>query len=386
MRPQREISHKGRIVSVSGDRISVEIVSESACAACRVSGLCGVADSKKKIVEIRVVEKTDWKVGQEVTVCLGQSIGLKAVFYSYVIPLLILLILILSLSTIGLSDWATGLMPSGVACYYLAIYFSGTGSREITNLYQGHLIGTKMTSTIIWTVVIITVLGLLLALVLYLVAQRFKVEEDPRVEEVENALPGANCGGCGFAGCHAFAEAAVKAPDLDSHYCPVGGNDVMKKMAEILGYEVREKAPMIAVVRCNGTCEARPRINEYDGIQLCSVKAELYAGDTGCSFGCLGCGDCVAVCRFDAIRMDSFTGLPVVDQEKVYGLRSLRESLPETHHRTSRERTERHAGGGFLCQQGQGAVAKKACERLHRLRNLFQDLHAWRDRVREQSC
>ncbi|MDI9551450.1 MAG: SoxR reducing system RseC family protein [Bacteroidales bacterium] len=124
MRPQREISHKGRIVSVSGDRISVEIVSESACAACRVSGLCGVADSKKKIVEIRVVGKTGWKVGQEVIVCLGQSMGLKAVFYSYVIPLLILLILILSLSTIGLSDWATGLIAvGGVACYYLAIYF-----------------------------------------------------------------------------------------------------------------------------------------------------------------------------------------------------------------------------------------------------------------------
>ena len=73
-----------------------------------------------------------------------------------------------------------------------------------------------MTSTIIWTIVIITTLGLLLALALYLVAQRFKVVEDPRIEEVEKVMPGANCGGCGFAGCHAFAEAAVKAPNLDN--------------------------------------------------------------------------------------------------------------------------------------------------------------------------
>lgn len=144
-----------------------------------------------------------------------------------------------------------------------------------------------MTTIIIWTVAVITGLGLLLALALYIVAQRFKVEEDPRIEEVEKVMPGANCGGCGFAGCHAFAEAAVKAPNLDNNYCPVGGNETMKKVAAILGYEVKEKAPMVAVVRCAGTCAARPRTNEYDGSASCKVKAALYAGDTGCSFGCL---------------------------------------------------------------------------------------------------
>ena len=98
-----------------------------------------------------------------------------------------------------------------------------------------------MTTTIIWTIAVITGLGLLLALALYLVAQRFKVEEDPRIEEVEKAMPGANCGGCGFAGCHAFAEAAVKAPNLDNNYCPVGGNETMKKVAAILGYGSRRR-------------------------------------------------------------------------------------------------------------------------------------------------
>ena len=96
-----------------------------------------------------------------------------------------------------------------------------------------------MTQTIIWTIVIITVLGLLLALVLFFIAKKFKVEEDPRIDEVEKVMPGANCGGCGFAGCRAFADAAVKAPNLDSQFCPVGGNEVMKKVAAILGYEAR---------------------------------------------------------------------------------------------------------------------------------------------------
>lgn len=173
-----------------------------------------------------------------------------------------------------------------------------------------------MTTTIIWTVVILALLGLVLALVLYLVSVKFKVEEDPRIDEVEKVMPGANCGGCGFAGCRAFAEAAVKATDLESNYCPVGGDEVMKKVAAILGYEAKAKAPQVAVVRCNGTCEARPRTNIYDGVASCRVKAALYSGDTGCSFGCLGCGDCVAACQFGAIRMNPETLLPEVDEEK----------------------------------------------------------------------
>ncbi|MBR4134497.1 MAG: RnfABCDGE type electron transport complex subunit B [Bacteroidales bacterium] len=173
-----------------------------------------------------------------------------------------------------------------------------------------------MTQTIIWTIVIISVLGLLLALVLFFIAKKFKVEEDPRIDEVEKVMPGANCGGCGFAGCRAFADAAVKAPNLDSQFCPVGGNEVMKKVAAILGYEVKDKAPMVAVVRCNGSCENRPRTNSYDGYPSCKVKAALYSGDTGCAFGCLGCGDCVAACQFGALSMDPVTGLPVVDETK----------------------------------------------------------------------
>ena len=153
-------------------------------------------------------------------------------------------------------------------------------------------------------------------MILWLIAEKFKVVEDPRIDEVEKAMPGANCGGCGFAGCRAFADSAVKAPNLDNHYCPVGGNDVMQKVAAILGHEIKAKAPMVAVVRCNGTCEARPTVNDYDGAASCKVKAALYSGDTGCRYGCLGCGDCVAACQFGALSMDPATGLPVVDEEK----------------------------------------------------------------------
>ncbi len=218
-----------------------------------------------------------------------------------------------------------------------------------------------MTNTIILIIVILTVLGLLLSLILFWVAKKFKVVEDPRIDEVEKAMPGANCGGCGFAGCRAFADSAVKAPNLDNHYCPVGGNDVMQKVAAILGYEVKAKAPQVAVVRCNGTCENRPTTNVYDGVKSCKVKAALYSGDTGCSFGCLGCGDCVEACQFGAISMNPLTGLPVVDETKCTACAACVKACPK-HIIELRNKGPRSMRVFVSCiNQDKGSVAKKAC-------------------------
>ena len=218
-----------------------------------------------------------------------------------------------------------------------------------------------MANIFIWTIVVITVLGLVLALVLYLVAEKFKVQEDPRIDQVEKVMPGANCGGCGFAGCRAFAESAVKASSLDSHFCPVGGNEVMGKVAAILGYEVKEKAPQVAVVRCNGTCEARPRVNEYDGFASCFVKATLYTGDTGCAFGCLGCGDCVDACKFGALQMDPATGLPVVDETKCTACGACVKACPKRVIEL-RAKGPRGMREFVSCvNKEKGPVAKKAC-------------------------
>lgn len=218
-----------------------------------------------------------------------------------------------------------------------------------------------MTNTFIWTIVILAGLGLVLSLVLYFIAKKFKVDEDPRIDEVEKVMPGANCGGCGFAGCRAFADAAVKAPNLDNNYCPVGGNEVMKKVAAILGYEVKDKAPQVAVVRCNGTCDNRPVTNVYDGAPSCKVKAALYSGDTGCPFGCLGCGDCVNACVFGAISMDPATGLPVVDESKCTACGACAKACPK-HIIEIRNKGPRSMRVFVSCvNKDKGAVARKAC-------------------------
>ena len=214
---------------------------------------------------------------------------------------------------------------------------------------------------LILTVAIITCLGLVLAVVLYLVAKKFRVEEDPRIDEVEKVMPGANCGGCGYAGCRAFAESAVKADNLDSHFCPVGGNDVMAKVAGILGFEVKAKAPAGAVVRCNGTCANRPRGNKYDGIASCKVKASLYSGDTACAFGCLGCGDCVAACQFGALSMDPETGLPVVEEEKCTACGACAKACPKAIIEL-RPKGPRGMRVYVSCvNKDKGPAAKKAC-------------------------
>jgi len=174
-------------------------------------------------------------------------------------------------------------------------------------------------NVILIAVIVLGSIGLVAALILFLAGKKFAVHEDERIAKVAEVLPQANCGGCGFPGCSGFAGACVKAADkgsLEGLLCPVGGQPVMEQVAGILGLKAEASAPKVAVVRCNGTCENRPRIAEFDGAQSCKVQQMLGSGETACAYGCLGCGDCVAACQFDAIRMNPETGLPEVDEEK----------------------------------------------------------------------
>ena len=98
------------------------------------------------------------------------------------------------------------------------------------------------------------------------------------------------------------------------------------------GLDAAAAEPMVAVVRCNGTCANRPRVNQYDGAKSCAIAASLYGGETGCSYGCLGCGDCVAACQFDAIHMNPETGLPEVDEEKCTACGACGQGLSEIYY------------------------------------------------------
>lgn len=213
-----------------------------------------------------------------------------------------------------------------------------------------------------FTILTLCALGVLSAAILYVVAQKFKVYEDPRIDEVEKMLPGANCGGCGFAGCRAMADALVKNDDISSLYCPVGGGDCMKKVAEFLGKAAAEKEPQVAVVRCNGTCENRPRTNRFDGAKSCAVAASLYAGETGCAFGCIGFGDCVDVCNFGAISINPATGLPEVDQDKCTACGACAKACPKLIIELRKKGPKDRRVYVSCVNKDKGGVARKACK------------------------
>mgnify|MGYP000744969097 CR=1 FL=1 len=183
-------------------------------------------------------------------------------------------------------------------------------------------------------------------------------------------LPGANCGGCGFAGCRGLADALVKRTDISSLFCPVGGAEVMKTVAAYLGKAAPEKEPQVATVRCGGSCEKRPRINAYDGVTSCAVAASLYGGETGCTYGCLGYGDCVTVCNFDAIAINPETRLPESIRQ-MYGLRRVCQGLSQVDYRVAEEVAQ--AAGGLRrvhVERQRGGGDESLQSRLYRLRKV----------------
>jgi len=219
-----------------------------------------------------------------------------------------------------------------------------------------------MSSTVLITIISLSSLGLVAALILYFVAQKFKVYEDPKIDEVEEALPAANCGGCGFAGCRNFAEALVKAEDLDGFNCPVGGADTMSSVAQILGKTAPEVEPRVAVLRCNGTPEYRLRTNIYDGASDCTIANSLYGGETGCAFGCLGLGECVDACDFDAMYMDKETGLPQIIDDNCVACGACVKACPRNIIELRKKAKKDRKIYVSCVNKDKGGPARKACK------------------------
>lgn len=208
-------------------------------------------------------------------------------------------------------------------------------------------------------------IALVSAVVLYVCSKKFAVYEDPRLGQVTALLPGANCGGCGYPGCSGMASALVKGADAGSLYglyCPVGGAEVMGLVADLLGMAVANTEPKVAVVRCNGTCELRPRIAEYSGLRTCTAMNSCGAGETGCGYGCLGCGDCVSACSFGAIKINDETGLPEVDEDKCTACGACVNACPR-HIIELRKRGVKNRRVYVRCvNKDKGAAAMKACK------------------------
>lgn len=167
---------------------------------------------------------------------------------------------------------------------------------------------------VLLAVILIGGVGLFVGLFLGVAAIKFHVDVDEKEVAVLEALPGNNCGGCGFPGCSGLAAAIAKG-EAPVNQCPVGGEPVAKNIASIMGVEAGESKRMVAFVACQGDCDKAKADYEYSGVEDCGMMAFVpNGGPKSCNYGCLGYGNCVKVCPFDAIHV--VNGVAVVDKEQ----------------------------------------------------------------------
>ena len=169
-------------------------------------------------------------------------------------------------------------------------------------------------TNLIYPVISLGGLGAIFGVLLGYASKKFAVEVDPKIPLVREALPGANCGGCGYAGCDACAKAIVEG-SAPPNVCSVGGAATAEKIGNILGLDVKVGEPKLAFVRCSGDCKQSKEKYKYYGVQSCKAASIIPgAGSKACSYGCLGFGDCARACEFGAISI--VEGIAVVDEKK----------------------------------------------------------------------
>jgi electron transport complex protein RnfB len=211
-----------------------------------------------------------------------------------------------------------------------------------------------------WSYVIaaVSVLGALAVLFgagLAVASRVFRVQGDPRVEQIEGVLPSVNCGACGYGGCAAYA-AAVVAGQVGPSECVPGGMEVARKVAEIMGLVAEEKARQVAVVICQGGNRAVERFG-YEGVTDCRAAMLVQDGAKGCRWGCMGLGTCAAVCPFGAIVMGD-DGLPHIIEEKCTACGTCVDACPKQVIRILPARSMVHV----LCRShDKGAEVRKVC-------------------------
>lgn len=211
------------------------------------------------------------------------------------------------------------------------------------------------------SIIVLGVIGILAAVLLYVAAKRFHVYENPKIAEVDELLPGANCGGCGFSGCRAFAEKCATSDSLEGLNCNSLDEEGMKRIADVLGLTPVAGPMRKARVLCSATCDNRPPLNSYDGVSSCAIEAALYQGESDCTFGCLGCGDCVRTCPFGAMTQTPESVIPVIDLEKCVGCGKCVAACPRNIVELADYRKGRPWVAVTCANRDRGPIAIKEC-------------------------
>lgn len=218
----------------------------------------------------------------------------------------------------------------------------------------------------LWAIAIVAGIGLVAGAILAVASVLMAVPVDEKAEKIRQALPGANCGYCGFAGCDDYA-AAIAAGKTDPGLCSPGGEQTAKSLSDILGLEVSAQKH-VAFVACGGSCEATETKMLYNGMQSCAAANLLYGGPSSCTFGCIGLGDCIKACSFNAISV--INGTAVIDKALCEGCRKCTTVCPKgiikiiPHGKTMQvacSGTDKGAVTRKICKSG--CIGCKKCEK-----------------------
>lgn len=190
----------------------------------------------------------------------------------------------------------------------------------------------------IWGGVVFALLGVFFGFALAATSRRFFVPTNPVVDRVRNVLPSANCGACGFAGCQAYAEAVVEETKTSPSLCVPGGQNTAEVVAELSGKQAEAVTARLAVLRCHGTTAYVQEQATYRGIRSCAAASLVFGGPRACKNGCLGLGDCVRTCPFDAMHIGEW-GIVAIDPARCTGCglcipacpKSILELYPRDH-------------------------------------------------------
>lgn len=211
------------------------------------------------------------------------------------------------------------------------------------------------------TILVLGVIGIVAAILLFFAAKKFHVYENPKIGEVEELLPGANCGGCGFSGCHAFAIECANATSLEGLVCTSLDKTGMERVARAVGLTASQAVKKVAIVKCGADCETRNSLNHYDGVSSCAIEASLYQGESNCVYGCLGNGDCVRACPFGAMLIDDNNRLAHVDFSKCTGCGKCVEACPRNLCELVPWPEDRPLVWVVCSNKDKGPIARKEC-------------------------
>ena len=212
-------------------------------------------------------------------------------------------------------------------------------------------------SPILLAVLIVAGIGLIAGLLLAVLSKIMAVPVDEKAAAVEEVLPGANCGACGFSGCAGYAAALSAGKTKETGLCAPGGNAVSAQIADLMGLAAANVEPMSAVVFCNGTNEHANKKMIYEGVESCKMAAQLFGGEKTCVYGCVGLGDCVEVCPYDAIKICD--GVAVVSAELCRACKRCVNVCPK--HIIALAPKSRPAAAVLCRNHEKGAKTKKAC-------------------------